>query len=127
MILSLSKRKRSTQVKIAAHWASTALSETDGKELDLQPRLERRATCILMAVRQNPFLRVMNECHVRREGEWEVGGGRLNLAPEMLPTGCSGTDHQEALTPPLRHLWLRGVCGCVRTFVFVTYWGPYSV
>ncbi|KAF0023173.1 hypothetical protein F2P81_023803 [Scophthalmus maximus] len=34
------------------------------KESDLQPRLDRSAGCILMAVKQNPCLQVMNECHV---------------------------------------------------------------
>lgn len=67
-----------------------------------------------MAVKQNPCLRVMNECHVIREGELEeekrrtrkTKFGSRDVAHRML-----SRRPQEALTPSLCHLWLRGVCG----------------
>lgn len=65
-----------------------------------------------MAVKQNPCLQVMNECHVIGEGELEE---EEESKTRKIKFGSRDVAHrmrshrpQEAPTPSLCHLWLGG-------------------
>lgn len=75
-----------------------------------------------MAATQNPCLQVMNECHVRREGEREEEvkrrGRKMKFGSRDVAHRMLRHRPQEALTPSLYHLWLRDVCVCVCARVY---------